>query len=161
MDRPDQESEDLQKDITVKREVWSRGQSLGSSHRTCGSRSEHPGRERKGKGEPMWPWAAQNLVSCLQFIQLYHLPVLWHFPFLSFSFTICKIGEGNSWNCEAPSKLESSRNLEPLECFYVVLGPKLAWPPTLQTECTLFPGQLAPAESLSHGSRSLPGRGAK
>ena len=24
----------------------------------------------------MWPWAAQNLVSCLQFIQLYHLPVL-------------------------------------------------------------------------------------
>ena len=30
----------------------------------------------------MWPWAAQDLVSCLQFIQLYHLPALWHFPFL-------------------------------------------------------------------------------
>ena len=109
----------------------------------------------------MWPWAAQDLVSCLQFIQLYHLPALWHFPFLSFSFTICKIGEGNSWNCEAPSKLESSRNPEPLECFYVVLGSKLAWLPTLQTECTLFPGQLALAESLSLGSRSLPSRGAK
>ena len=156
MDRPDQESEDLQKDITVKREVWSRGQSLGSSHRTCGSRSEHPG--RRGKENPCGPglpriWFHVSSSSSSTTCQF--------FPFLSFSFTIYKIGEGNSWNCEAPSKLESSRNLEPLECFYVVLGPKLAWPPTLQTECTLFPGQLAPAESLSHGSRSLPSRGAK
>lgn len=78
-------------------------ESLSPSLGMYSSRSEHPGR---GKG---WREESPSAVG-LAGIQ-FHISsaassapcqLCGHFPFLSFSLTICKMEEGNSLNCEAP-----------------------------------------------------------